>query len=230
MAGKSAYEVIKGWIFENKIRPGEKLSERRMAEELGLSRVPVREAFQRLTLEGILVNLAGRGLCLREYNEQDLADLYLFREALDGMSARIFTIRADPMEIGYLRMIYQEMEHMATDYHARYWEEKDIEFHTIIARFSRNTRILAALGNVLLECLYLTKIYSQTDQKGGEDTPPVHLPEVLAEHARILEAIAGGDADHAEQVARESVRAGRERIMKSFVRFKRQLITADRKD
>lgn len=223
--GRSAYEIIKGWIFDKRIAPGEKLSERSTAEELGLSRVPVREAFQRLTLEGILVNVAGKGLCLRVYNEQDIADLYMYREALDGMAARIFTIRADRVEIEYLRMIYQEMEGMIGDYHSRYWEEKDIEFHTIIARGSRNLRILGALSNVLLECLYLSKIYGSVKRSPDDDSPPAHLPEVLAEHGRILEAISAGDPDHSEAVARQSVRAGLERIMKSFVRFNRNLIT-----
>ena len=224
---RSAYEIIKEWIFTKRIPPKAKLSERGMAEELGLSRMPVREAFQRLSLEGVLTNLPGRGLCVREYNEQDITDLYLYREALDGMAARIFTIRADSMEINYLKMIYGEMQEMAEQFHPTYWNEKDIEFHTIIARGSRNNRILNALTGVLEECLYISKIFSASQEEEEQHKAPGHLQAVLEEHDRILKAISSGDAEKAERVARESVHDGLERIMKSFVHFNRSKITSE---
>ncbi len=225
MQTKSAYEIIKGSIFDNKLKPGEKLSERSMAESIGLSRVPIREAFQRLTWEGLLVNVPGKGLCLRHYNEQDIAALYMYREALDGMAARMFTIRADSIEKAYLLKIFKEMKSIVTEYHPRYWDQKDIEFHMIIARGARNERILKALDSVLTECIYLSKIFST-----NRGTPP-HLDEVIGEHNKIFEAISSGDADMAERVARESVRDGLERVLKAFVAYNRpDILKFDRKE
>jgi DNA-binding GntR family transcriptional regulator len=218
MHSKSAYEIIRGWIFENKLKPGEKLSERSMAESIGLSRVPIREAFQRLTLEGLLVNNPGKGLCLRSYNEQDIAALYMYREALDGMAARMFTIRADSIEKAYLLKIFKEMKATVAEYHPRYWDQKDIEFHMIIARGARNERILSALESVLLECIYLSKIFNT------KQSTPTHLNDVIEEHNRIFEAVSTGDADLAEKVARESVRDGLERVLKAFIAYNRPAV------
>ncbi len=66
---KSAYTTIKSWIFQHRLKPGDKLTERMVAEKLELSRIPVREAFQHLSIEGFIENIPGRGQCLKVYNE-----------------------------------------------------------------------------------------------------------------------------------------------------------------
>jgi DNA-binding GntR family transcriptional regulator len=140
------------------------------------------------------------------------------------MAARIFVIRADSMEINYLKMIYEEMQGMVDDYHPTYWNEKDLDFHTIIARGSRNNRVLYALSSVLEECLYISKIFSIYKEEEAHNRPPGHLRAVLDEHKRILDAISSGKEEVAEKVARESVHDGLERIMKAFVQFNRSKI------
>jgi DNA-binding GntR family transcriptional regulator len=220
--GKPVYQVIKEWIYDQKIESGVKVSERSIAEAIGLSRVPVREAFQRLTLEGLLVNIPGKGLCVREYNEQDIYDLYVYREAIDGMASRYFAIRAESMEINYLKMVFEEMERTASQYNAKYWEEKDMEFHRIIARGSRNVRLSKSLENVLQECLYLSKIYFRKPDGTMEQRSPEHLQLVLSEHRKILAAIESGDPDEAERVSRSSVQEAMKRVLRNFVLYNRQ--------
>ena len=94
---KNAYDLIKQMILDDEIPEGSVLVERELAERIGVSRVPVREALQRLAVEGIIVQEPGRGLVTRAYSFQDIAELYLYREALDGMAARLFAQRADEM-------------------------------------------------------------------------------------------------------------------------------------
>lgn len=214
-SGLAAYESVKHLVFERGFQRGLKLSERAIAESLGLSRIPVRESLQRLVLEGLLVRSPEKGISLREYNEQDIYDLYNFREPLDGIAARFFTIRAEKIEIHFLQLVYEDMVKTAGDYTSSAWREKDIEFHRVIARGSRNPRIIATLDNVLQECLSL--IHSLSRPVGEESgKPPAHLKEVLEEHERILQAIQSGDENLAEKVARQSVQTGLRRLMGRF--------------
>ena len=220
---RSAYDLILDWIYEHSVPPGTKLSERGVVEELGLSRMPVREAMKRLSLEGLLVQVPGRGTCLRTYNEQDILDLYAYREVLDGMATRLFTLRADTNEVHYVRMLCEGMEVLSREYDAREWDEKDYDFHTTIARGCRNARILTALETVLRECMYLWKQYRFAHGYNDPKVPPSYLPDVLGEHQQIVDAIAGGDPDHAEKVARKSVQDGVARRVRRLVKRTRPL-------
>ena len=105
MTGSSnTYNELKSRILNGAILPGTVMVEREIAEELGVSRVPVREAFQRLVYDGLLINSNGKELTTRTYNEQEILDLYVFRESLDGLATRLFTSRAEAMEIRYLKI------------------------------------------------------------------------------------------------------------------------------
>lgn len=215
----SVYEHIKHRIVHGTLPPGTALVERTIADQLGVSRVPVREAFQRLTFEGLLVN--ADGLRTRTYNEQEMLDIYVYREALDGMSTRLFTVRANELEVQYVQMVLKEMEGAVDEYDADYWEEKDIEFHHAIARGARNERLYRAIGHLYDECFYILRTYrgGPNARKCGER--PRHLQDVYGEHERIVQAILSSDPESAEAAARASVRRATERMMRVFVERKR---------
>jgi DNA-binding GntR family transcriptional regulator len=214
----ATYERIKDWIFVNSIPPGTRMVEQTVAAHLGLSRAPVREAFQRLHNEGFLVKTRDKGLELRSYTEQSLVDLFTYREYLDGMATRLFSLRAEDVEIKYIRMLCNEMEQLRSAYDYRRQREKDLELHLTISRGARNERILIPHRNVLQECYYITGIlFSDTESEAKK--PPERLEKILGEHERILAAVSARDPDEAERVARESVRNGLERAMQALAKW-----------
>lgn len=218
MANKtSTYERLKQMIFDGEIGEGEVLIEREIGERLGVSRVPVREALLRLAVEGLILSSPGRGLVARTYNFQDIAEIYLFREALDGMAARLCAIRADENELEYLKLVYQDMETHIEEKYSDPWVRKDREFHNVIIKGCRNTRIAQALETVYGECFFLRyKYFSQALGNLSEPERTQVASEVLLEHKRILEAIVAGDPNAAETTARESDRSAHNRMLQLY--------------
>ena len=210
------YEQVKHLILSGELQPGTVLVERAVAERLGVSRVPVREALKRLLVEGLLETRDGKGVFTRSYNEQDILDLYVYRETLDGLATRLFTTRAEAMQLDYLEMIYSEMAELPKHYDRDEWEHHDAEFHHIIARGTRNERLIRAVSTIYEECFYLNQTFLYSSLGEAARTDPKHLQEVLAEHRAILDAIASRNPENAETAARNSVKAATGRIMATF--------------
>lgn len=94
-----AYHRIRRWIVEGHLRPGERLVEQRLAEDLELSRTPVREALRRLQSEGLVAFEPHRGARVRELTRAHIADLYELRGRLESMAAELAAARATPEEL-----------------------------------------------------------------------------------------------------------------------------------
>ena len=90
----SAYDEIRRGIVEGRYRPGERLVEQRIAEELDLSRTPVREAFRRLQSEGLVEVQPNRGVSVRGLTVDEIGDLYELRARLEAMAAERAATRA----------------------------------------------------------------------------------------------------------------------------------------
>src|SRR5690606_12292208 len=93
------FEVLREAIITGKLRPGERLMEVQLAEELGVSRTPVREAIRKLELEGLVLMIPRRGAYVAEISMKDIADVFEIRAALEGLAAQLAAERCTPEEI-----------------------------------------------------------------------------------------------------------------------------------
>lgn len=203
------------------MEPGTHLVERALAQQLEVSRVPVREALQRLMIEGVLRYVPGRGLVTRIYDEQEVLDLYLYREPLEGVATRLFARRADQGEIDYLQDLLTGMRDHWKKKEFDAFEENDFEFHRAIARGSRNSRLQLELSDIYQECLYITRCYfAALIQNAPDSDLASNRSEMMAEHENIYDAIVSGDEARAEESARASIRASIQRIMRRFASAK----------
>ena len=98
----NAYERVRAAIVENRYIPGQRLVEQRIAEELGLSRTPVREALRRLEAEGLVVSERNRGAMVRPISATEVVDLYGLRIRLESYAVEVATERATEHELGEL--------------------------------------------------------------------------------------------------------------------------------
>ncbi len=214
---RDAYVRIRDMIFRNEISPGTHLVERRLAEQLDMSRVPIREALQRLVLEGLLVYVPGKGLVTRTYDEHELLDLYHYREPLEGMAARLFCQRADDAEVRLVEELFAGMRRQVGARRFEVFHRYDFEFHLSIVRGSRNNRLIAELTDVYQECHYVTRTRFTPRTYEMSKTQLAELRSgVLAEHLAICEAVSRRDGDAAEEAARASAREGLRRFMQLF--------------
>ncbi|MGW4057996.1 GntR family transcriptional regulator [Amycolatopsis sp. NPDC004747] len=196
-------EELRERILTGRLRPGDRLVERELAEDLGVSRVPVREAIRSLEAEGFLVVQSPRRVVVRQLARVDVEELFDVREALEGLAAGLAAARAGAAEL-------KRLERALADA-ARATARGDAARITVLnSRF--HDEIVAIAGNALLSTMLqplegrLRWLTSQNE----------HWAELLDEHRRLYEAIASGDAERAKASAVEHVRVNREVTLRSL--------------
>ena len=218
-SGKSSYEKMKELILHGNIEPGLRLTEAYLAEKLDMSRIPVREAVQQLVQEGFVERTGKNGYQIKEYNEQDIIDLYNYREALDGMLSRLYTQRVDTSQLYYLEMNVEAMEEHFNNFDHEVFSQIDLEFHRIIARGARNQYMEHQHEIILEKVLYVAdKIYQIDETKHTDLLTEATYRETLLQHRAIFQAIKEKNPDKAEAAARDSVNKGLKKALQVLSR------------
>jgi DNA-binding GntR family transcriptional regulator len=185
---------IRDAIAGGDFAPGVQLAEAELANELGVSRGPLREAMQRLTQEGLLVSHRNRGLFVVSMDQDDFRDIYLARSAVESAAIALIT-RTDPAgNAAKLMDAVREMEDAAATPGGEAITEADMRFHALLVQLSGSPRLRKMHDTLLTEtqmCLNALKSTYETADKR------------IAEHRGIAEAISRGDADLAEKLMAE---------------------------
>lgn len=211
----SVYDRVVQHIFRSgDIRPGDRVVETHLAARLGVSRIPVREALGRLRGQGLLVSDGkGQGMRLRRYSLDDIAQLYDYRELLEGGAARAAARHGSPEDIDRMSDFHEQAEKLAAEgaYESAAWVVADHGFHAALADASHNERVARALGHLLEELhgfFYGPMYHRIVASRGGtlkRSEATRHADVVVREHRGVLAAIRAGDADLAERRARHHV-------------------------
>ena len=206
-AASVVYEQIKKKIFEKALVSGQRLPEITIANELNVSRTPVREALRRLQNEGLVQIIPGWGACLVSPTRQEIIDTYEVREELEVMAVRKTAKVITPLQVCRLReQIEAERESFAKRDLESYLNVND-NFHIIIAESSGNRTLTDYVKNILsrtfVQMLFLESFFDF-------DTNPS-----LEEHITILEALE-------KHKVQESVRLMREHLRNSMDALKTQ--------
>ena len=190
---EAVYRALRDGIVHGNLAPGERLRSDALAQEMQVSRTPVREALRKLEAEGLVAH-AGSRLVVRAFSEQDLTEQFYVREALEGMAARLAAENATPAEITEIRELLDDMEPICRRGDVGALRRLTAEFHQLVGRASHNNRLLQALQALLDHVRQL-----ETSTLYNEGRPA----QAIAEHRSLLEAIEARDADRAERLARE---------------------------
>lgn len=194
--GEAAYRHIKNAIQNGRLKPGERLRESELAELIGLSRTPIREALSRLEAESLVAHDATRGVVVAELDYGMVTELYYMREVLEGTAARLAAQHASDVELSILDDHCQQYEALLAD--ATGLPRSNRRFHETLYRCSHNRYLLNML-TVLHDALSLLGTTTLSD--------PERAAETLREHRAVVTAIHARDADAAEQGMRAHVRA-----------------------
>jgi DNA-binding GntR family transcriptional regulator len=191
-----AYVALKNVIVSLNVydQPGEvRLDERQLAQDLGVSRTPVREAMAQLEREGFVRSVPRRGIFVVRKTKQEVIELITAWAALESMAARLITQIASEEEIATLRKMFTKFEN--GELHARLdeYSEVNIEFHQSIIRMSRN-RVLTDLAANLFT--HMRMIRRQTI--GEED----RADRSIRDHMNIIQALEARDTARAEELVR----------------------------
>ena len=171
-----------------------RLDERRLAEELGVSRTPVREALCRLENDGLVRNVPRRGAFVARKTKAQIVEMILVWAALESMAARLVTERASDSEIANLRRMFTTF----VDDHVRAqideYSETNIRFHQALLRMSR-CKLLNRLTENLF--LHMRGIRRRTISEANRAS------KSIIDHLHIIEALEARDTELAERLTRQ---------------------------
>ena len=200
-------ESLRNAIKNGKLKPGERLMEVQLAEELGISRTPVREAIRKLEQEGYVIMLPRRGTYVSSVSVHDVQEIFEIRTALEKLSTGLAARRIENDELEQLQKLLTTIEGYIEKRDIDNIVKTDIEFHDLLYHVSRNERLSGIISN-LKEQLARFRTLSMSY--------PGRLEETLEEHREMVEAIASGDVEAAREAAERHMVRAEETLLKAM--------------
>lgn len=187
------FHTLRKAILTGKLKPGERLMEIHLAETLGVSRTPVREAIHKLELEGLVVLIPRRGAQVASISKQSLKDVLEVRRALDTLCAELACERITPEAKELLKKACLDFENATKTKDATIIAKADVSFHDIIMKATENEKLVTLINNIS------EQIYRYRFEYIKDETQHQRL---IQEHRVLLNAIIAQDKDAATAATR----------------------------
>lgn len=204
-------ETLREAIRTGVLKPGERLMEIQLAEELGVSRTPVREAIRKLELEGYVIMMPRRGTYVASLSIRDVNEVFEIRTSLDSLASGLAAERITAEELERLERLLVLIGEYIEENDMDKIVETDTEFHDLLYQASRNTRLVGIIYNLREQ---LTRFRTTSMAYPGR------LKETLEEHTRIVEAIAQGNVKLAQRVAEDHMEKSEHTLLVSMEKLK----------
>jgi DNA-binding GntR family transcriptional regulator len=195
-------------IVSGEITAGTRLNGSDIADALGVSRGPVREAFRALDEAGLVRVEKNRGVFVREVTLDEANEIYEVRAALEGLIGRLAARRHDEREIAELGAVVRRMKAHDRARKAEPYFALNVEFHELLAQAARNTALLTHYRRVVNEL----DLYRRETIARRVD----HIPVSTREHEAIVAAVADRDEALAERLLYDHVLMSRERLHRAL--------------
>lgn len=190
------FETLREAIISGRLKPGERLMEVQLAEEMGVSRTPVREAIRKLELEGFVVMVPRKGAYVADISLKDIADVFEVRAALEGLAAALAAERITEEELEQLERLLVQLAEKIEKNDLTGLIEIDTQFHEVLYRACRNAKLVQILGN-LREQIQRFRATSLAS--------PGRMKFALDEHKKIVEAVSERNVELARALAQEHI-------------------------
>jgi len=201
------FNTLRRAILKGELKPGERLMEIALAEKLGVSRTPIREAMRKLELEGLVVMVPRRGAQVANITEKDLNDVLEVRIALENMAIEKACARITDEEMTALEKAAQDFQNIIENGSLEDLAQADEDFHEQIYQASGNRRLMQVLG-ILREQIYRYRIKYLKE----EDT----YTQLVEEHRQMTQAIREGDVARAQELSFNHLENQRKAIIHSI--------------
>ncbi|MDD3367693.1 MAG: GntR family transcriptional regulator [Lachnospiraceae bacterium] len=190
------FNTLRQAILTGELKPGERLMEIHLANKLGVSRTPIREAIRKLELESLVVMIPRKGAEVAQITEKSLRDVLEVRRTLDALCAELSCDRISEAEIANLKQACLDFEAATQGKDKKQIAKADVALHNIILESTGNQR-LEQLVNNLAEQMYRYRFEYIKDVS--------QYAQLIQEHRVIYEAISGRDKEKAAQAARTHI-------------------------
>lgn len=201
------FNTLREAIIVGELKPGERLMEVQLADKMGVSRTPVREAIRKLELEGLVNMLPRKGAHVADLSAKDIMDVLEVRSTLDGLATTLAASRITEEELKELKHVQAQFVNYVEKDNLQGSIKKDVEFHELIYRASRNEKLIQIANNLREQVQRFRVIYLKDFS---------NTREIIREHSEIVEAISRKDVDTAQKVAQRHIKNQEEAIVKAL--------------
>jgi len=207
--GEHVFESLKHSIIRGKISPGEWLVESHIAETLGISRTPVREAIHKLEREGLIERQPRGGFTVLGLDRDDIEETFGIRSVLEGYAARLAAVKHEAPELKDLENKIDEFQNALDRKKMNLLPAINTEFHDLLYRLSKSPKLINMI-NALRDQIYR---YREMILKERKFATTSNL-----DHKKMLKYIRNRDAEGAERLVRDHILRGQEMVLKEYDR------------
>jgi DNA-binding GntR family transcriptional regulator len=200
-----AAQTLREAILNGRMAGGARLRQTDLADQLRISRTPIREALVRLKAEGLVELLPGGGVQVKVLDLDEAVELYDLREVLDGLAARLAAARADAGTIARLDKALRRQAECVERKSAAQWFPAHVAFHEEIVKAGGNRHLARLSAVVRLSIRHFHPLLLRTEHR---------LEHAYREHRAIHDAIRTHDGDAAERLARAHIANAKEIVLK----------------
>lgn len=186
---------IKQQIASGQLNPGDRIVETKLAQELGISQTPVREAIRRLQGEGIITVVPNKGPMVCTLDKKDVFEIYSIRSMLEGLAIRLAVQNASDEEIEEIERFYNKMKDKLLDESVEYLIDDSLHIHETIMILSRHSRLIATYQSISFQILLVNRMLGTKKTKQNE----------VLQHGELIEALKRREPDEAELTMRKHI-------------------------
>lgn len=197
-------EELKRLIYSGEIPPGERLNEAALAQQMGTSRGPIREAIRTLAGLGLVTAVPNRGVFVRQISVREMLEIYELRALIFGFAAERACEHLDEAHRAELEQLLVEMDGACEASDGTAYYEHNLRFHALILQLSGNQRAHQAYDDHVKELHLFRRSYFNA---------PGNMRRSNAEHRAIFDAIGKGASSRARTLAERHVLSGRDRLL-----------------
>lgn len=190
------FNTLRQAILRGELKPGERLMEIKLANKLGVSRTPIREAIRKLELEGLVLMIPRKGAEVAEITEKSLIDVLEVRAALEELAVQLACDRMGKEDIQKLKEAAEHFADIVDSADITRVAAADVAFHDVIYQATDNQRLISLLNN-MREQMYRYRVEYLKQREFHS--------QLLSEHQEIIRALELGERDVAAKVTNQHI-------------------------
>jgi len=205
---QKAYQILKSMIVDRQLLPGDKIPQEKLAEDLGISRTPLINALKFLEKEKLVQSIPRRGFFMRTFTQKEMISIFELREVLEGLAARKAAQKITDNQIVQLGKFFKQFAGDEDIDDIRAYAREDRRFHKFLLDIGAK--------EFLKSILETYNVISYSYQVVSPEGLVRHPRETIREHRAMIDAIAGRDAEAAENLMRRHFQRSRAVLQESL--------------
>lgn len=205
--GQHVFENLRHAILRGDIPPGNRLVESRLAETMGISRTPVREAMHKLEREGLLSKLPNSGFTVTGLTREDIEETFGIRSVLESYAARLAAVKHAEGELAPLQRKIEEYQACLDQDRLDELPKINTQFHDILYALSRSPKLIKMVNDLRDQIYRFRKIILRDKGRAGASNE---------DHRKMLKAMRERDGDRVERLVKEHILKGQSMVLKEL--------------